>query len=178
MSELLTRAKKGDKKAFEELIQPIEIKLYKTARVFFTVEKDVLKVIKETTKEVFKEIVNVKNEHALLCLSLKFLIQISEKQARKNDMKKAKIDKDIKAQNKVEYDIYRRDSLLEAYITNLKKELRLISVLYFYDGLTAKEIGKILKISESNATIVIDEARKQLYEMILYEGVKKYNEYV
>ena len=137
-----------------------------------------LKVVKESSKALFREIINAKNEDDLLYLSLRFLIRISEKRMRKTARKKKWMDKDTKAKNKVEYDIYRRDSLLEEHITSLPKELRLISVLYFYDGMTSKQIAKILQISEKNVLTIIGEARTQLYEFIVNEGVKKYNEYV
>lgn len=178
MSDLLTKAKSGDKQAFEQLIEPIEIKLYKTARLYFFVEEEVTNIVKKTLKIVFKEIVNAKTEKDLLILGLKFLVRSCEKTAKKRVNNKKWLAKTHDEKYKSEYEAYRKESPLEGYITSLKKENRLIAILYFYDELTTKEISRILKISERVIKKIVDETRTNLYEMISNEGVKKYNEYV
>lgn len=175
--ELLIEAKKGNKKAFQELVEPIQIKLYKTARVYFSIEEEATKAVKDSLKTLFKEIINVNTEEDLLYLGLKFLIESSEKKMRKKANKKW-FAKTHNEKYKTEYQFYCKDSILEGYITSLRKEIRLIAILYFYDGLTIKKIANILKISDKEVVNIVDESRIKLYEMISNEGVKKYNEYV
>ena len=178
MSDLLVKAKSGDKLAFEELIEPIQIKLYKTARLYFFVEEEVTDIVKKTLKIVFKEIVNAKTEKDLLILGLKFLVRSCEKTAKKRMNNKKWLAKTRDEKYKSEYEAYRKESPLEEYITSLEKENRLIAILYFYDELTTKEIANILRISEKIIKKTVDDVRTKLYEMISNEGVKKYNEYV
>ncbi len=76
--ELLEEARKGNKEAFEELIEDLQIKLYKTARYYFTDEDDVIYVMQISLKKLFKEIINVKKEEQLMPLAIKFLIKNCE----------------------------------------------------------------------------------------------------
>lgn len=176
--ELLAEARKGNKEAFEELINDLEIKLYKTARLYFTNEEDVINVLQSSLKKLFKEIVNVKKEEQLMPFAIKLLIQECEEVHLKKSKSKTWLAYIASDQSKEKYEQYRSQSLVEQYITSLKKELRLISILYFYDGLDSHQIAKILKMSSKDVDKVLDVAREQLYEMISNEGTKKYNEYV
>lgn len=76
--ELLEEAKRGNKKAYKELTDPIEIKLYKTARLYFKQEPEVLKAVKHTLKELYKYIINVKTDDMLIAWAVKILIKYSD----------------------------------------------------------------------------------------------------
>lgn len=137
-----------------------------------------MEVVKSTLKELYKEVVNAKEESDLLPLAMKFLVDICEK-TYKTRVKNAKwLAKPSEDKYKVEYRTYRDNSQVEEYITSLRKEIRCVAMLYFYDGLDEKQIANILKMSEKNVTEIVEEARTKLYEMISNEGVKKYNDYV
>lgn len=176
--ELLLEAKKGNKEAFKELIYGLEIKLYKTARYYFISEEDVLYVVKISLKKLFQEIINVKKEEQLLPFAIKILIKYCEETHLKKSKNK-KWRKYVSSKKcKEEYEEYRKNSYLEQCITSLNKELRLISILYFYDGLNSHDIANILKMSSKDVDSIIDKARIRLGEIISNEGTKKYNEYV
>lgn len=76
--ELLLEARKGNKEAFKAITEDLEIKMYKTARCYFTLEEDVIKVMQISLKHLFKEIINVRKEEQLLPLAMKFLIKHCE----------------------------------------------------------------------------------------------------
>lgn len=176
--ELLQEAKNGNKQSYKELTAPIEIKLYKTARLYFKQEPEVLNAVKYTLKELYKEIVNVKTEEMLIVWAVKILIKYSNQkvaQFSKSRVWKKKYDNE-KYQN--EYQLYRRDSIVEQYITSMKPEHRLITVLYFYDEISTKNIAWILKKSNYEVIDIVDKSREELIELITNEGVKKYNDYV
>lgn len=176
--ELLEEARKGNKEAFEELIEDLQIKLYKTARYYFTDEDDVIYVMQISLKKLFKEIVNVKKEEQLMPLAIKFLIKNCEEVHLKKSKNKNWLKHISSDDSKNKYEKYRSISLEEQYITSLKKEFRLISILYFYVCLDSQQIANILKMSSKDVDKIIDTVREQLYEMITNEGTKKYNEYV
>ena len=52
--ELLLEARKGNKEAFKAITEDLEIKMYKTARCYFTLEEDVIKVMQISLKHLFK----------------------------------------------------------------------------------------------------------------------------
>lgn len=176
--EVLQEARKGNKDAFKQLTEDLEVKLYKTARYYFTNEEDVIYVMALTMKKLFKEIVNVKTEEQLVPLAMKFLIKYCEEIHLKKSKNKKWMAYISSEKMKEDYEKYRSSSIEEEYITSLSKELRLISILYYYDGLDLREIANILKMSAKDVEKVINNARDRLYEMISNEGTKKYNEYV
>lgn len=176
--DLLLEARKGNKEAFKELTEDIEIKLYKTARYYFTNEEDILYVMQVSLKHLFKEIINVKKYEQLLPLGMKFLIKTCEEVRLRKSKNKKWIAYISSEKCKEEYTRYRENSFLEQCITSLNKELRLISILYFYDELDIHEIATLLKMSSKDIEALLDKARESLYEIISNEGVKKYNDYV
>jgi RNA polymerase sigma-70 factor (ECF subfamily) len=176
--ELLLEARKGNKEAFKELTEDLEIKLYKTARYYFSNEEDIIYVMQKTLKELFKEIVNVKTEEHLMPLAIKFLIKYCEETHLKRSKNKSWLQYISSDRMKELYEQYRESSIEEQYITSLNKDLRLIAILYFYDGLGSHQIAYILKMSSKNVDKIVSIARDRLYEMISDEGTKKYNEYV
>lgn len=176
--DLLTEARKGNKEAFQELVEDLQIKLYKTARYYFTDEDDVIYVMQISLKRLFKEIVNVKREEQLMPLAIKFLLKNCEEVHLKKSKSKRWLAHISSDNSKEKYEKYRSMSLEEQYITSLNKEYRLISILYFYDCLDSHQIAVMLKMSSKDVDKIVNTAREQLYEMISNEGTKKYNEYV
>lgn len=175
---LLEDAKHGNKNAYKELTDPIEIKLYKTARLYFKQEPEVLKAVKHTLKELYKEIVNVKTEDMLMAWAARIIIRYSEEKVKEYSKSKKWREKYDNEVYNTEYQLYRKDSILEQYITSMNPAHRLISTLYFYDGLTVKQISWVIKMSEKDVSYTVNQSRDELIELITNEGVKKYNEYV
>lgn len=176
--DLLSEAKKGDREAFKELTKDLEIKLYKTARYYFMNEEDVIQVMKFTLKKLFSEIVNVKKEEQLLPFAIKILIKHCEDVYLRKSKNKLWVSYLSSSEFKDIYEKYRYASLEEQYMTSLPKELRLISILYFYDGLDTHQIASILKMASKDVEKVIETSREKLYLMISNEGTKQYNDYV
>ena len=65
-----------------------------------------------------------------------------------------------------EYQSYRRNSVVEEYITSIEPEFRVPALLYFYANLSIPEIAKVLKDSEFQISRIIDKSRIKIYEMI------------
>lgn len=178
--DLLLEAKKSNKKAFYELVDKYNHIFYKTARVFFTNDDDIYPVLEKSLTQSFKELVNVKNEQEFLCWTLKILIfkcaklkdQYSKDYSRKLGSREIAIsitDKIAISEStvgNVEYQAYRRNSVVEEYITSIEPEFRIPALLYFYANLSIPEIAKVLKDSEFQISRIIDKSRIKIYEMI------------
>lgn len=175
---LLEEAKSGNKIAYKELTGDIKIKLYKTARLYFKQEPEVLKAVKYTLKLLYKDIKNVKEEEKLIFFAISILLKYSNEKIMEYSKSKKWKKKYDTEEYEIEYQLYRRDSILEQYITSMNPSRRLIAVLYYYDELSIKDISKLLKNSEKDIESAIELARKELMELIINEGVKKYNDYV
>lgn len=178
--DLLLEAKKSNKKAFYELVKKYNHVFYKLARIFFTNDEDIYPVIKKSLSQTYKEIVNVKTEDEFLCWALKLLIidckKAKEQHSKDFDRKFGKREISINITDKVsisestvgnmEYQAYRRTSVVEEYITSIEASHRIPALLYFYANLSIENIAKILKESEFTITKIIDKSRIKIYEMI------------
>ena len=58
------------------------------------------------------------------------------------------------------------DNTVEKAILSLEKNQRTAIYLYYYESLSAKEIGKILNITEGNVRVILHRARQQLKEIL------------
>lgn len=176
--DLLEEAKQGNKKAYEELTAPLEIKLYKTARLYFKQEPEVLKAVKHTLRQLYKHIINVKTEDMLMAWAIRFLVKYSDtkitKYANTSSWKKMYDTETYRD----EYMLYHKESMLERCVTAMKPEHRLISVLFYYDEMKPEHIAWALKKSTREVNAIINASRDELLELTINEGVSKYNDYV
>lgn len=185
--DLLVEAKHNNKAAFNELFKKYSNIFYKTARVFFMNETDITIVFKKTMFYTFKNLVEVKDEKEFLIWTLKYLIESSNElvEQNKKDINKQIEEKNLKllvsgsngisstfsAEYMEEYKLYRKESIVEEYLTSISKDLRLPSVLYFYANLSIEDISKITGINTDNLSILIDKARTAIYEIIMNKEV-------
>ena len=58
------------------------------------------------------------------------------------------------------------DNTVEQAILSLEKNQRTAIYLFYYENLSAEEIGKILKTSEGNVRVILHRARQQLKEIL------------
>lgn len=178
--DLLQEAKKSNKQAYNELVEKYNHIFYKTARIFFTNDEDIYPAIQNSLSQAYRELANVKTEHEFICWTLKILIYDCAKLKEKNSKD---IDKQLRARKSaisitdkvaitqttigdLEYQAYRRNSVVEEYITSIEPEYRVPALLYFYANLSIQEIAKILKVSEFHIKQVIEKSRIKIYEMI------------
>ena len=178
--DLLVEAKKSNKKAFYELVEKYNHIFYKTARIFFNNDEDIYPVIQDSLAQSYKELVNVKTEREFLCWTLRILIiecqKLKNKFSKDYNRKLGKRVISINITDKVsisestvgnlEYQEYRRNSVVEEYITSIEPSHRIPALLYFYAELPIQDIADILRESKFNITKIIDKSRIKIYEMI------------
>ena len=121
-----------------------------------------------------------KNEQEFLCWTLKIILQdcskLKEKYAKDINRKIGGRETAISITDKVaisestignlEYQAYRRNSIVEEYITSIEPAYRIPAFLYYYANLSTQEISKILKESEFSISKIIEKCRIKIYEMI------------
>lgn len=175
---LLEEAKKGDKIAYKDLIVELRIKLYKTARLYFKQEPEVLKAVSYTLKKLYKDIKNVKDEYSLTLYAINILKNYCEQKIIEYSNNRKWKKKYNTEEYEIAYQKYRQESRLEQFVTSISPERRLIAVLYYYDELEVSDIAKLTKMPEDKVEEILDLVRKDLIELVINEGVKAYNEYV
>ncbi len=81
---LLLKAKKGNNKAFVELLQNEKLKLYKMAYIYMKNENDALDVVQETIARAYSNIHTVKEERYFATWLMRILINTAIEMLRKN----------------------------------------------------------------------------------------------
>lgn len=161
--ELVKQAKKGNKKAFEEIILHYQNDLYRIAKTRFNDEEDINDAIQETIISAYESIGKLFNTDKIKSWLITILINKCNhiyKQKQKNNF----ISYDnINAERYVS-SLDKNDSDLEFnnLINLLNDDEKTIIVLYYAEGYKTKEIVKILKMKESTVRNKILRAKRKI----------------
>ena len=146
MEDIVTvkRAIKGDRKAFEHLIEIYCDRLYKEAYLRCKYEDDVKEIVQETIYRAYRSIGTLKEPQYFKTWISRILINISNDYLRKNGMidlehNESLCTKEVIIDNKVELKI----DLYNA-IDELEDKYKDAIILRYIDDLKVEEISKIL----------------------------------
>lgn len=164
MEELIIRAKKGDKEAFNSLIENNLPKLYKIARAKLREDADIEDAIQETMVKAYLQIYKLKDKNKFDYWITKILVNECNNIYRKRKVIYVKYDDVISPVN-IEYDTNLDNKIIYSQIMNLlEPEDRIIMVLYYSDGYTTKQISKILNTNENTIKGRLKRAKESLRE--------------
>lgn len=141
------RAIKGNKKAFQELMEEEKVNLYKIAYVYMKNETDALEVFQETVYKALLSIGNLKEERYFSTWLTRILINNAVDLLRK---KKRVIPMEwdaLESKTPVYIEGDRHPELLEA-VMELEEKYKEVLILRFYKDLSVKEIAEILDCPE------------------------------
>ena len=165
MNDIVKRAKNGETQALEQLIHMYEIKLYKTARTILDCEDDINEAIQQTIILVYKNINQLKNEKSFGAWMFKILVNKCKDIWNQNSNRNNKIldldeIQDIPSTEKEDY------SFVNDALNKLTDEYKEVTILYYYDGFSVKEISKILNLPQGTIKSRLSRARKKLEKII------------
>ena len=170
MEEIVKKAKNGEIRALEELIHINEVKLYKTARAILSNNDDIDEAIQRTIILVYKNICNLKKEKYFNTWMMKILINECKKIWNQNS-KRDKMFCDLE-ENKGITEMEQEDySFVTRALNKLDKEFREVTILYYYDEFSIKEISKILELPQGTVKSRLSRARLKLNDLIKKEEI-------
>ncbi|HEY5563359.1 MAG TPA: sigma-70 family RNA polymerase sigma factor [Clostridiaceae bacterium] len=159
----ITLAKKGDKLAFERLIEEHKYIIYRVAKTRLHCKEDIEDVFQETIIKAYKGIIKLKRDEYFKTWIIRIMINECNILLRKRK-EIAYIDNDI-ADN-----IKREDSNsnIEIFdlINSLEEDLKMVTLLYFYEDMPQKEIGKLLSIPNGTVRSRISRAKEKLRKIV------------
>ncbi len=161
--DLVSIAKKGDKEAFISLIQQNKINVYRVAKAMLHNESDIEDVIQITILKAFENIKKLKKNRYFKTWLIRILINECNSilKARK---KIISIDT-LYENNAICEDTYLNIDLHSA-VYSMKEEFRVVTVLFYYEDLSTKEIAKLLKIPEGTVRSRLSKARRLLQKLL------------
>lgn len=160
----ITLAKKGDKDAFSILIQNVKTKLYKTGMAILKNDDDVCDAIQETLINAYKKINTLNNPEYFNTWIIRIMINNCYEIIRKNKRENI-ITQRMQQNSNMFYELYSEKAELEILLNKLDEDLRIITVLYYYDDIQVRDISKILKIPEGTVKSRLSRARKKIIEI-------------
>lgn len=170
IDNLVRKAKKGNKEAFNQLIILFQNDLYKIAKVKLNNEEDICDVVQETFISAYKNINKLKNIKKFKSWLITILINNCNNFFRKSKDNTVSLeDKNIDRYLGKEDENNSSINFFEL-IKELNIDERTIIILYYSEGYRIKEISKILNINYDTTKCKLKRARKKLEEKINEEN--------
>lgn len=165
---LVEASKNGDKTAFSKLIEKVKYKLYKTGIAILKNDDDTCDAIQETLLKAYQSIDSLANNEFFTTWIIRILINNCYDIIRKNK-KIASIDEKASNNSDSYYELYSQESSLENILNTIDKDLKLVTVLYYYDDLPVNKIAEILNIPEGTVKSRLSRARAKIYDILIKE---------
>lgn len=166
------RAKKGNHKAFQELMEAEKVKLYKIAYVYMKNEDDALEVFQETVYKAFISIKNLRDERYFSTWLTRILMNTAFDLLKKKnrvipmerEVLESKVSPYIPSEN--------HSDLLQA-ITELDEKFKTVLILRFYKDYTINQIAEFLDCPEGTVKTNIHRGINLLREKIKEDCVNE-----
>lgn len=158
----IIKAKSGDKEAFLELINENKLNIYRVARGILSNEYDIEDAIQNTVIKAYEKINALKKNELFRTWLIRILINECNEIIRKN--KRMIFINESNHEEKYN-DRYENIDLTNA-INSLNDELRITTVLFYFEDMSIKDIASILKIPSGTVRSRLSRAREKLREVM------------
>ncbi|MEH7390048.1 sigma-70 family RNA polymerase sigma factor [Bacillus sp. JJ1503] len=166
------RAKKGNNKAFQELMEEEKVKLYKIAYVYMKNEVDALEVFQETTYKAFISINNLKDDRYFSTWLSRILINTAIDHLNKRK-KIIPIEREILEEKMAPYRSNEEDLDLLQAVMELDEKYKTVLILRFYKDYTVKQIAYVLDCPEGTVKTNIHRGINLLKEKLKEDCVNE-----
>ena len=160
------RAKRRDKEAFCNLIILNKVAVYRVAKAILNKEEDIEDAVSESILKAYKNIQTLKDEAFFKTWLIRIVINESNNLYKKR-FKEIAVDKDHFKNIKVN-DNYKDLSLYNA-INSLDEDLRITTILFYFEDMKYKDIAKILNVKEGTIKSRLSRAKEKLYNILKEE---------
>lgn len=153
-------AKDGDKEVFESLINDQLTALYRVAKGILRSEEDIEDAIQNTILTAFNKIQYLREDKYFKTWLIRILINECNKIYNYNKRVVMEVVEDTYT-----VDISLNVDLYDA-MSKLSEEIRVTTILYYFEDMSYKEISKILEVSEGTIKSRLFRGREKLYEIL------------
>ncbi|MGL5352502.1 MAG: RNA polymerase sigma factor [Clostridium sp.] len=153
-------AKAKNKEAFTSLIHENLTSMYRVARGILNTTQDIEDAIQNTTLIAFNKIRTLKDEKLFKTWLIRILINECNKIYKFNKKRIIEVVEETYSVDTSEnIDLYNA-------ISSLSDELRVSTILFYFDDLTYKEIASVLGVPEGTVKSRVFRGKQRLYEML------------
>ncbi|MGJ7919108.1 sigma-70 family RNA polymerase sigma factor [Neobacillus sp. LXY-4] len=159
---LVKKAIKGDKSAFEKLVQQHYERIYRTAYLYVHNEEDALDVVQEATYQALTSIHSLKNPEYFTTWLTKIVIRCSGYVIKRKSNVVMLSDEILsnlpgQANSNIEESL----QLLNA-IQQLRENYRTVIILFYYYDYSIKTISSVMEIPENTVKTYLSRGKAEL----------------
>ena len=154
-------AKKGDKVAFERLVRKHSASLYRVARGILKCESDIEDATQETILKAYKKLVSLRSDLYFKTWLIKILINECNYILKAN-----KKTVDLVETETASPDNQYENLELFSVVQSLDSDLRIVTLLFYYEGLRQKDIAEVLELPVGTVSSRLSRSREKLRALI------------
>ena len=168
MAIIQIRSKKSNNQIFTKLIEENKLRFYKTAKIILKNDDDIYDALQEALISIYQNFDQLKDMKYFSTWATRIVINKCYDLLRKNKKNVIPIDENIENDMKVsQFDEYEIDKYgIKKAMEYLNEDLKLITILYYYDDYSIKEISKIVDIPEGTVKSRLSKAREILKQKL------------
>lgn len=173
MAIISIQSKDGKEQNFMELIEQNKLRFYKTAKIILKNDNDIYDALQEALISIYQNFEKLKNKEYFITWATRIVINKCYDLLRKNKNNIISIDETIENDIQIsKYDDYEVDKYgIRKAMESLNENLKLITILYYYDDFSISEISKIVGIPEGTVKSRLSKAREILKEKLKKEEI-------
>ena len=155
-------AVKGDKDAFARLIHNNKVSMYRIAKNILKNEYDIEDAIGNSLLKAYENINKLRKNESFKPWLLRILINECYSLIKKSKRESASLEPDTAYE-----DNYRNFELIKA-VKSLEQGQRVVTILFYYEDMSIKEIAKTLCLPEGTVKSRLSRAKERLKSLINY----------
>ncbi len=159
--DLVSKAKKGNEKAFTQLIEENLKSIYRVAKGILNNEEDIEDAIQNTILKAYSNIKTLRNEELFKTWLIKILINECNKIYNFNK-KCISLEKVTEKQYNDKYE----NLDLRIAVDSLPEELKMVITLFYFEDLNISEISEIMGIPEGTVKSRLSREKDKIAESI------------
>ncbi len=161
------------KNEFTKLIEENKLKFYKTAKIILKNDDDIYDALQEALISMYQNYEQLKEKKYFSTWATRIVINKCYDLLRKNRNNIIPIDENVENDMKLaQYDEYEVDEYgIKEAMKYLNDDLKLITILYYYDNYSVKEISQIINIPEGTVKSRLSKAREILKQKLEKEEI-------
>ncbi len=150
--------------SFTNLIEENKLRFYKTAKAILKNDDDVYDALQEALMSIYQNFMQLKNLKFFSTWATRIVINKCYDLLRKNKNNIVPFDESMENNlNNSRNDVYDIDQYgIRLAIESLNEDLKLITILYYYDDYSVSEISKIVDIPVGTVKSRLSRAREIL----------------
>ena len=159
--DLVSKAKKGNGKAFTQLIEENIKSIYRVAKGILNNEEDIEDAIQNTILKAYSNIKTLRNEELFKTWLIRILINECNKIYNINK-KCVSLDRVIEDKYNDKYE----NIDLKIVVDSLPEELKLVITLFYFEDFKISQIAEIVGIPEGTVKSRLSRAKDKIAESI------------